>query len=91
MKYIPGFKFIMGAGSNAPRSASLLQNKNKPKPKNDGEFLVGHTYVLHNIKPGSSEPKFYYTFIDIENKSKIILSFSSIEEADQKISSMSGV
>jgi len=83
MKYIPGYTFTVGAQKR--KSVSLLQLNLKHTIK-DPDFESGKTYTLNYLKP--LKDKVVYTFVT-EGK-KIELTFASINEAENRISTLSG-
>jgi hypothetical protein len=88
MKYIPGYKFKVGAGI-VNKSASLLQQQSSKRSiKGDENFQIGQVYHIRHIKPLKEEGVQY--IFDSANGT-FIIEFPSINTAENKISKLTGV
>jgi hypothetical protein len=89
MKFIPGFVFKVGQGSNKPKiGGSLLEMAQSAKnTPNDPLFIKGITYKIYTIM--KVEDGFNYIFQDQNNK-LIPIKFKDQTEADNRILTLIG-
>ena len=86
MKYIPGYKFVVGA-SQRRKSASLMGKRTSIKIEG---FETGKEYVLYNVRPNKEKNNVTYRFVDTSTNTAFEIEFNSLAEADAKLSKMTG-